>query len=66
MGDICLTKREKEILQLTIEGHGVRVAGEKLGISKRRVEIHLLNIYEKLQVSNRVQAYRRAVRLGLV
>lgn len=30
------------------------------------VDFHLANIYDKLHVNNRVQAFRRATRLGLI
>ncbi|HLV80872.1 MAG TPA: helix-turn-helix transcriptional regulator [Chthonomonadaceae bacterium] len=61
-----LTKREIEILSLVIEGHPSKKVAEMLFISKRTVDFHLDNIYEKLQVSNRMQALQRAVRLGLL
>ncbi len=35
-------------------------------VSKRTVDFHLANIYQKLQVNNRVQALRAATRLGLI
>ena len=61
-----LTKREIEILSLVIEGHPSKKVAEMLFISKRTVDFHLDNIYEKLQVSNRMQALQIAVRLGLL
>ena len=35
-------------------------------MSKRTVDFHLANIYDKLQVNNRVQAFRAATRMGLI
>jgi DNA-binding CsgD family transcriptional regulator len=35
-------------------------------VSKRTVDFHLANVYQKLQVRNRVQALRAASRLGLI
>jgi DNA-binding CsgD family transcriptional regulator len=35
-------------------------------VSKRTVDFHLANIYDKLQVKNRVQALRTATRSGLI
>ena len=61
-----LTKREIEVLTLVIEGRTTKEVADLLYISKRTVDFHLSNMYDKLQVSNRVQAYRRAVRLGLI
>ena len=61
-----LTKREIEILSLIVEGHSSKKVAELLFVSKRTVDFHLDNIYEKLQVSNRMQALQRATRLGLL
>ena len=63
---IKLTKREVEVLTLVIEGKSSKEVAELLYVSKRTVDFHLANIYEKLQVNNRVQAFRRAVALGLI
>ncbi|MEI6916214.1 MAG: response regulator transcription factor [Armatimonadota bacterium] len=63
---IKLTKREIEVLTLVIEGKTSKDIADALYVSKRTVDFHLANIYEKLQVSNRVQAFRRATRLGLI
>jgi DNA-binding CsgD family transcriptional regulator len=63
---IKLTKREIEVLTLVIEGKSSKEVADMLYVSKRTVDFHLANIYDKLQVSNRVQAFRRAARLGLI
>ena len=60
-----LTKREKEVLSLVLEGYSSKEVANNLVCSKRTVDFHLARIYEKLQVSNRVQALRRATLLGL-
>ena len=63
---VKLTKREIEVLTLVIEGKSSKEVADVLYVSKRTVDFHLANIYEKLNVSNRVQAFRRAVTLGLI
>ncbi|MDO8684306.1 MAG: helix-turn-helix transcriptional regulator [Armatimonadota bacterium] len=63
---INLTKREIEVLSLVLEGKSSREVAAALYCSKRTVDFHLARIYEKLQVTNRVQAMRRATLLGLV
>jgi len=63
---VSLTKREIEVLSLVLEGKSSREVAASLFCSKRTVDFHLARIYEKLQVSNRVQAMRRATLLGLV
>ena len=63
---VRLTKRELEILSLIVEGHSSKQVADQLFVSKRTVDFHLDNIYEKLQVTNRMQAMQRASRLGLL
>lgn len=63
---VRLTKREVEVLSLIAQGHSSKEAADALYVSKRTVDFHLANIYDKLQVNNRVQAFRAATRLGLI
>lgn len=51
-----LTAREKEILELIKTGLQNKEIAEKLHISPQTVRKHLENIYDKLQVNNRVEA----------
>ncbi|MHB9037729.1 MAG: response regulator transcription factor [Armatimonadota bacterium] len=61
-----LTNRESEILRLAGEGMSAQEIADLLYCSRRTVEFHLANLYTKLEVSNRVQALRRATSLGLL
>lgn len=63
---VRLTRREIEVLGLIAQGNSSKEAADVLYVSKRTVDFHLANIYDKLQVNNRVQAYRAATRLGLI
>jgi DNA-binding NarL/FixJ family response regulator len=63
---VKLTKREVEVLTHVIQGKSSREVADALFVSKRTVDFHLANVYDKLHVSNRVQAFRRATRLGLI
>jgi DNA-binding CsgD family transcriptional regulator len=63
---VKLTKREIEVLTHVIQGKSSREVADALFVSKRTVDFHLANVYDKLHVSNRVQAFRRATRLGLI
>ena len=63
---VRLTKREVEILTLIVEGHPSKKVAELLFVSKRTIDFHLDNIYEKLHVTNRMQALQRASKLGLL
>lgn len=53
-------------MSLIAQGHSSKEAADTLYVSKRTVDFHLANIYDKLQVNNRVQAFRTATRLGLI
>lgn len=61
-----LTPREYQILELVTCGMANREIATELFVSKRTVDFHIANIYDKLGVANRVQAIRRATELGLL
>lgn len=62
---VTLTKRQKEVLELIFAGHSSQETARMLFVSRRTIDNYLSCIYEKLHVSNRVQAYRRLKKLGL-
>jgi DNA-binding NarL/FixJ family response regulator len=59
-----LSKRELDILRLLVDGHDYKVIADKLFISPHTVRKHIANIYEKLQVSNKVDAVKIALKKG--
>jgi DNA-binding CsgD family transcriptional regulator len=61
-----LTDREREILKLIFEGRCSSEVAGVLCVSKRTVDFHLARAYVKLGVSNRFQAFRKAVELGII
>ena len=61
-----LTDREREILKLIFEGRCSSETAQVLSVSKRTVDFHLARAYVKLGVTNRFQAFRRAVELGII
>lgn len=63
---VRLTPTEVRVLSLIAQGHSSQEAADKMVVSKRTVDFHLANVYQKLQVKNRVQALRTASRLGLI
>jgi PAS domain S-box-containing protein len=65
-GTPALTAREREVLQLTAEGHSNRQIAEVLFVSSATVKTHLEHIYEKLGVRDRVAAVARSLRRGLI
>ncbi|PSM02627.1 helix-turn-helix transcriptional regulator [Clostridium botulinum] len=54
-----LTEREKEVMEILFEGASNKQIGKRLNISLATVKTHMINIYSKLQVSNRVQAVEK-------
>ena len=52
------TLREREIAMLVAEGHTNRGIAERLTISERTVEVHLANVFGKLNVNSRTQLAR--------
>ena len=61
-----LTTREKEILGLLANGQANKEIAENLFISVDTVKTHLKKVYQKLEVSSRLQAVTKANTLGVV
>lgn len=61
-----LTPRQIEVLALMAEGLSNRDIGERIGASGRTVEVHVSNIFRRLDVSSRTQAVVEGIRRGLV
>lgn len=61
-----LTAREREILKLIAEGHTSREIADKLFISLKTVLGHRTKIMEKLDLHNRTELIKYAMRKGLV
>jgi DNA-binding NarL/FixJ family response regulator len=57
-----LSAREKDILQLLVEGLSYKAIGKRLIISPHTVRTHLKNIYEKLHVHSKSEAAVKAIR----
>jgi len=56
--DYNLTEREKDILNLLIDGLEYKEIGASLKLSPNTVRNHVSNVYKKLHVSNRAQAVK--------
>jgi DNA-binding CsgD family transcriptional regulator len=61
-----LTRREREVLRLLVEGRSDREIAEALGLSYRTVTSYVRNILDRLDVDSRTAAATRAVRHDLV
>jgi len=66
--DICeqLTGREREILKLLAEGHSTNEIARILIISPKTVERHKTNLMAKLDIHNRLDLFKYALRKGIV
>jgi len=60
-----LTRRERTVLGLIVEGLTTRQMASRLRVSERTVESHITTAYRKLSVRTRVQAAAKAVEAGI-
>ncbi len=61
-----LTNKEFEVLRIAREGYKINEIAEKQGISNGSIRNYLSSIYSKLKVSNRPEAIKKAIQLGLL
>ena len=61
-----LTEREREVLNLVVQGQSNQQIAEALFVSIATVKAHISNILSKLQVSSRTEAIAFAIRNKLV
>lgn len=61
-----LTERERDILRLVSNGFSNKTLADRLSLSTNTVKWHLRNIFEKLQIANRMQAVSVARHFGLI
>jgi LuxR family maltose regulon positive regulatory protein len=61
-----LTERERNLLHHVARGMSNKDLANRLSVSTNTVKWHLRNIFEKLRISNRVQAIAVARHLGLI
>ena len=59
-----LTAREEEVLRLIAQGYSNKEIAAKLKIAVKTVESHKANLMEKLELRNRTEIVRYAVRQG--
>lgn len=61
-----LTDREREILKLLAEGHSTREIAQILVISPKTVDRHKTNLMAKLDIHNRLDLFKYALRKGII
>jgi DNA-binding NarL/FixJ family response regulator len=54
-GILLLSRREEQVVNMAVEGLTNQEIAGKLGVSAHTVKNHLLHIYEKLGISNRIE-----------
>jgi DNA-binding NarL/FixJ family response regulator len=62
--EIELTGREREVLQLVLDGMANKQIARRLGISEKTVKGHLTNLFQRIGVADRTQAALWAERTG--
>jgi LuxR family transcriptional regulator, maltose regulon positive regulatory protein len=66
VSDLDLTPREREILELLVDGLTNKEIAQRLIVSPRTIETHVERVLGKLEVGSRSRAIAKALRLGLV
>lgn len=61
-----LSDREAQVLELLSTGVSRKQVASQIGVSESTVCFHIRNIYEKLNVRNRVEMVQQATNLGLI
>jgi DNA-binding NarL/FixJ family response regulator len=64
--DYQLSKREKEVLELLVNGKNLRMVASELFISYDTVRSHIKNIYDKLHVATMTEAVAKAINERIV
>jgi DNA-binding NarL/FixJ family response regulator len=65
-GDVVLTPRETQVLQLFAKGFSYAEVAQHLGVSLATVQSHVRGIYGKLEVHSRSEAVFEAAARGLI
>ena len=64
--DLAITERERDVLDLIVEGLIEEAIADRLCISPHTVRWHIKNLYEKLQVHSRAEVVRAAYERRLI
>ncbi len=65
LGAASLSRRERQVTRLALEGLTARDIGERLFIGERTVETHLANAYAKVGVTSRLELIKHSAELDL-
>lgn len=64
--EIILTRREKEVLEVTLQEKSIKEIAKILCISEKTVELHRNNLFVKLDVKNITGLVKKAIALNLI
>jgi DNA-binding NarL/FixJ family response regulator len=64
--DYNLSEREKNVLQLLVDGNSYKMVASEMQISIDTVRSHIRNIYEKLHVNSKSEAVAKALKDKLI
>lgn len=61
-----LSEREKEVLQLLVDGNSYKMVAAEMNLSIDTIRSHIRNIYEKLHVNSKSEAVAKALKNRIV
>ena len=61
----CLTNRQQEILRYLALGDSVKEVAKRMRLSNKSIDSHKYRIMQKLEIRDRVELARYAIREGL-
>jgi FixJ family two-component response regulator len=61
-----LSPREREVMQLVVEGRPNKVVATRLGLSTRTVEVHRAKVMDKMQARSLAELVRMAIACDLI
>lgn len=61
-----LTAREREVLQLLVDGHSYKTAAQALDLALDTLRFHIRHVYRKLHVHSKSEAVMVALRRRIV
>ena len=64
--DYHLTPKEKELLQLLVDGKSYKMIADAMLVSLETVKSHIKNVYRKLHVSSNSEAVAKAIKQRIV
>ncbi len=64
--EYALTNREKEVLQLLVNGNSYKMTAAEMNVSVETVRSHIKNMYDKLHVHSKSEAVAKALKDRLI